>query len=897
MIILSDITEPVKKKKVKSPLPATLPNKKSQSPIKAKKQLTLHDMKFTKNSPNHKELLEKSSSTTFDIAIPYSLLQKLDKTRRDRGMDSKFFQRLILQCARTLTDKQRLRLPDDYRQLIQTKYDELELKRRLAQMTDEEKKLFLQTKRLEEKPIEDLDLSISKDLPIPKLIESSLAISMNSIGDLLMICTFLTSCHSLFFQSLNEEIPKTTQWYLRSFKLDYLLNSSKKIFANYFLEILQILIKLLFKEDENRSKTIDTNAENDDELDHASGKSDETNSDQISSNSLDLDRDIEQIYSIQLTDLPLTSFTCQELTRLYLSKEKDETNRIILEKLATCDTKDLTTIEQIDLLILLVNTITSDNELMSDYFEYLTRTMSEASRERNQLVAERRKAQEEESKQKKLQLQNGDNQKISATKPKLISPTTSQGNVNDENHQTSPMITDENGDVDDDLKTVLQRRRQMVAMSKELKEKREIEEKKLQVKQKRQLAIQKAEQIYQDALFNLQHGLRIKPLGYDRHYNRYWFFRGHPGIFVEKGWIGSNVDYSASFSPISSEISSEKTIPKNEHNQWFIYDDENLIQQLLHSLNDRGIREHNLARNLKKISPLIHQEFEQAKKMKNAFEENVEQINDILNSFQIELEDIETRLRLGSLGGFLQSDHLLEWQTKLKQATERSQLAELLIQLQQTVAEKYATGLFNQSDRKSLQIWMNDCRTCKTSSRLYVLMLIFENSITWNKSTLGMKCKVCRKKQKDECILVCDQCCYGFHPDCLRGAKEYVKNSANDLWYCPACRPVSKRRGKIEKKKINYEEEEDEMDQSNESTDDDVLCCICGVDNDLIRCNQCCLYYHCQCHEPPLRCPPRSTSWICNNCRNGISQKKNAKQINRRSKKIRGKKIDGKVCL
>lgn len=891
----------MKKKKVQSPSPIVLPNKKSQSPIKAKKQLTLHDMKFTKNSPNHKELLEKSSSTTFDVAIPYSLLQKLDKTRRDRGMDSKFFQRLILQCARTLTDKQRLRIPDEYRQLIQTKYDELELKRRVAQMTDEEKKLFLQSKRLEEKPIEDLDLTLSKDLPIPKLIESTLSISMNSIGDLLMICTFLSSCHSLFSQSLNEEIPKTTQWYLRSFKLEYLLNSSKKIFANYFLEILQILIRLLFKEDENRSKNADDNLNNDDELEPGSNKSDENNSDQTSSNSLDLDRDIEQIYSIQLTDLPLTPFTCQELTRLYLSKEKDETNQIILEKLTTCDTKDLTITEQIDLLILLVNTITSDNELMSDYFEYLTRTMSEASRERNQLLAERRKAQEEESKQKKLQLQNGNNEKISAKKPKLISPTTSQGNINDENHQTSPIIADENGEIDhgndDDLKTVLQRRRQMVAMSKELKEKREIEEKKSQLKQKRQLALQKAEQIYQDALFNLQQGLRIKPLGYDRNYNRYWFFRGHPGIFVEKGWIGSNVNYSTSFSPISSEIPSEKFIPNDDINQWFIYDDENAIQQLLHSLNDRGIREHNLARNLKKMLPLIHQEFEQTKKMKNSLEqqdENAEQMNDILNSFQSELEDIETRLRLGSLGGFLNSDHLLEWQTKLKQSIERSQLAELLIQLQQTVAEKYATGLFNQSDRKSLQIWINDCRTCKTSSRLYVLMLIFENSITWNKSTLGMKCKVCRKKQKDECILVCDQCCYGFHSDCLRGAKEYAKNSANDLWYCPACRPASKRRGKIEKKKIDYEEDEMDVDhQSNESDDDEeVLCCICGVDNDLIRCNQCCLYYHCQCHEPPLRCPPRSTSWICNNCRNGISHrtknrkemKKNSKEINRRSK-------------
>ena len=505
-----------KKKKVKTTSPSKskqqsssspLPVKKSQSPSKAKKQLTLHDMKFTKNSPNHKELLEKSSATTYDISIPYSLLQKLDKTRRDRGIDSKFFQRLILQCARTLTDKQRLRLPDEYRSLIQIKFEELELKRRLAQMTDEEKKLFLQTKRLEEKPIEDLDLPFSKDLPIPKEIQSTLSLSSNSIGDLLMICTFLTSCHSLFYLSLNDDIPKTTQLYLRSFKLDYLLNTSTTIFSNYFIEILQIFMKLLFKEDENRSNNNDDDDEENDDNDENSNE--EKNSKELneknSNEQIDLDKDIEQIYSIQLSDIPLTPFTCQELTRLYLSKEKDENNQIILDKLSICETKDLTISEQIDLLLLLVNTLTTDNELMSDYFEYLARIMSEASRERNQLLAERRKAQEEESKQKKLQLQNGENDKVSSKKQTklgpIMTPKNSNGITNDENRQTSPMIVDENGEIDngndDDLKTVLQRRRQMVAMSKELKEKREIEAQKLQIKQKRQLAIQKAEQVYQ----------------------------------------------------------------------------------------------------------------------------------------------------------------------------------------------------------------------------------------------------------------------------------------------------------------------------------------------------------------------------------------------------------------
>jgi hypothetical protein len=331
--------------------------KKSQSPSKAKKQLTLDDMKFTKNPTNHNELLEKSSAITYDIAVPYSLLQKLDKTRRDRGIDSKFFHRLILHCARTLNEKQRLRLPDEYRSLIQIKYEELELKRRLSQMTDEEKKLFLQTKRLEQKPIEDLDLTFLKDLPIPKQIQSTLILSSNSIGDLLMICTFLTSCHSLFYLSLNDDIPKTTQLYLRSFKLNYLLNTSTIIFSNYFIEILQIFMKLLFKEDENRSNNNeddddDADNDNDEQNEKIEEKNQENINEKNNHEQIDIDKDIEQIYSIQLSDIPLTPFTCQELTRLYLSKEKDDNNQIILDKLATCETKDLTISEQVSFIII-----------------------------------------------------------------------------------------------------------------------------------------------------------------------------------------------------------------------------------------------------------------------------------------------------------------------------------------------------------------------------------------------------------------------------------------------------------------------------------------------------------------------------------------------------------------
>jgi hypothetical protein len=67
---------------------------------------------------------------------------------------------------------------------------------------------------------------------------------------------------------------------------------------------------------------------------------------------------------------------------------------------------------------------------------------------------------------------------------------------------------------------------------------------------------------------------------------------------------------------------------------------------------------------------------------------------------------------------------------------------------------------------------------------------------------------------------------------------------------------------------------DDEIEQAN----DDILCCVCAVDtgddNELIQCIRRSLF-HCHCHEPPLRCPPRSTTWMCNRVRLNNVESKN----------------------
>lgn len=473
-------------------------NKKS--PKKVKKQLTLEEMKFGKvvdKNSSKKDIFEKKSPSkivpTYKVAVPYSLLQKLDKTRRDRGVDSKLFQRLILHSARTLNEAQRSRLPDEYRSLIEKKFDELELKRRLSEMTEDEKKNFFQNrqkmKKLEKKVQEDLDLNSSKVLPAPKKVESIVELGDESLSDLLVVSTFFSSLQNLFVSSLPDDLSKTNLGFLRSFKHRFFLRANREEFFSNFVEFWQILLKFLLKEDQRRSANDESNSE-----ENESSVADEQRENQQN-------EDFQKNFDFQLAQIPVTNFTLQELTRLYLIKEKIQLEPKLFEKLSRDETKNLTFLEQIDLLFFLVQLIVTDNEIMSEYFEYLTRNMTETFRERNQLLAERRKVIEQENQQKKLQLQNGDNEHFSnkkINKNQLFPTNNSNSATNDENQQNDVDETnDEEIYNDEDLKTVIQRRRQMLAVSKQLKEKREIQAQKIILEQKREIAIQKAEQVYQ----------------------------------------------------------------------------------------------------------------------------------------------------------------------------------------------------------------------------------------------------------------------------------------------------------------------------------------------------------------------------------------------------------------
>lgn len=46
--------------------------------------------------------------------------------------------------------------------------------------------------------------------------------------------------------------------------------------------------------------------------------------------------------------------------------------------------------------------------------------------------------------------------------------------------------------------------------------------------------------------------------------------------------------------------------------------------------------------------------------------------------------------------------------------------------------------------------------------------MFIDNSITWNRSALNARCRICRRKGDPEKMLLCDGCDKGHHMYCLK---------------------------------------------------------------------------------------------------------------------------------
>lgn len=263
------------------------------------------------------------------------------------------------------------------------------------------------------------------------------------------------------------------------------------------------------------------------------------------------------------------------------------------------------------------------------------------------------------------------------------------------------------------------------------------------------------------------------------------------------------------------------------------------------------------------------------------------------------------------------------------------QFAQAMIQVKQSIEDKFMGPPFvpkftkNQKNNKLLKKFTANFEIALMGtvnfSQLFLHFNILNDAIKWSKSVLKAYCRICRRRNEPDKMLLCDNCNGGHHMHCLKPKLKSVP--AND-WFCPKCDPeqkVEKPQKRARKRKFfsedsdeeeNVEEteqenvddeegdeaaadeqeedddadeaeedddDEDEADDVSTNSDDDVpVCSICTFSaeaDELATCTTCTLICHFDCAIPPLRKNPRN--WICWRCQK--KQKRKARTVKTRA--------------
>ncbi|CAK9304282.1 unnamed protein product [Gordionus sp. m RMFG-2023] len=192
-------------------------------------------------------------------------------------------------------------------------------------------------------------------------------------------------------------------------------------------------------------------------------------------------------------------------------------------------------------------------------------------------------------------------------------------------------------------------------------------------------------------------------------------------------------------------------------------------------------------------------------------------------------------------------------------------------------------------------------------SQLFLHLMVLDKSITWSKSLLKVRCKICRKKNNPEQLLLCDGCNKGHHTYCV---KPKIKKIPDGDWFCPSCKKslLPSTNKKIRQynhimttnQSSNYELVDDNSDASStltnntqftphyNSEDDNYkknlvtlkknnlntvaanypfYCCICGGDENLTQCYKCpTLVHHPQCSVSIDAKNINKDTFLCHKC-------------------------------
>ena len=874
---------------------------------KSFKQMTLFDLSKKKGMKTPEK--KKSSSSRKKIKSPHKGLKTPDKKpkvspQKTPAIVSRLIHAVkandkgkIKSCMETackvLTLKHREKLPPNIKVLVENSIARREEKRKLDAMTPEErenykkqKKQAWKTKRQEEmkekkKKFEDTELEL-EPLPEMKIVTTPDGLPNELFGDVAMLIEFISCYQGLLMPNKDFAIS--------SEKLMMSVSNGKEGFL-YLSKVLEILLQTLLQ-------------------------------DQIS-------EDYQEM-KIQLSDIPVNPYTTSELVRLCLRKQdveddtdndgeenlEDEVPEEIVQLLETQELYDLDATQKVKILKGLCLRIMGTYSVQ----DYMEAKQNEATQLWKRKMAELKKKNDKLRKEKEIKKEKEDKTKtkeeVKTTDEKLTGPkdvllTSFYGKnygSGDSSKATTPEVSaDEATDDQSDLASVVKRRRLLAVKAAQEKEQRD-KEKREQKQREYELYMEQKEKIELEKAFTEGMGmakqvLRVAPVGTDRNHNRYWVFsKATPGIYIEKGWICEEIEYSTKkeknsesdedssdedddVTETKTEGFEEKTVPHMGQNLWFTYNTLAEIDQLLENLHPQGYRESQLKEELKKRYDYLSNGLngsQQPKKIKTETEE--EQEEDLMKAFRKELLETEIRLKNGGLGGVPDFD---VWDSKLETATEIADLGQLLIETQENILEKFRQGIMankkkkprytevkveedeedlddskeEEGEVKGLTNWKEAIKNCTTMSRLHVLIGMLDSCIKWEKSAENVKCKICRKITDESKLLLCDECNQPFHMFCLRPALLEVPE---EDWFCAACVPQHQRR-KAKDLPGDSEEEPEEED------DHDTFCLECGGDEGLIPCSECKSAYHLDCHNPPLRREPRG-NWSCCDCKAGIKR-------------------------
>ena len=106
---------------------------------------------------------------------------------------------------------------------------------------------------------------------------------------------------------------------------------------------------------------------------------------------------------------------------------------------------------------------------------------------------------------------------------------------------------------------------------------------------------------------------------------------------------------------------------------------------------------------------------------------------------------------------------------------------------------------------------------CTSITQLFVHLTTLEASVMWSKSLLNTKCRICRRKNDPDKMLLCDGCDRGHHLYCL---KPKLKKIPDDDWYCTECKPKMRVRSPKKKNRKVFEEEDLEDDEEDDEEAD-----------------------------------------------------------------------------